>query len=78
MPSGEIGNMELFEKMYGKDETKIKLENGEIVPVQDEFVDMMKRWGFKKRQRYAQLLSWGHTQRDAFHYVEFHQGKIEK
>ena len=28
-------------------------------------------------QRYAQLLSHGYSQRDAFHFVEFHEGKVQ-
>ena len=69
--------MEVFKDLYGEDKTKIKLDNGDIVPIDGDFAVPMKKWGYKKRQRYAQLLSLGYSKRESFHFVEFHGGVAE-
>lgn len=68
--NGDIGSMK-------KMETKYANEVNNIVPVPSKEISILKGWGKKKRERYAELIKEeGATNEQAFDVVENYKGII--
>lgn len=68
--NGHIGTTEEMEKRYGKN-------NPSVVPVPSKEISILKNWGKKKRERYAELIKEeGATNEQAFDVVENYKGII--
>lgn len=67
--NGDTGTMEEMHKKYGAD-------NPSIVPIPSKEVSIIKQWGRKKRDRYAELMKMGTSNDQAFDIVENYKGSI--
>lgn len=67
--NGDIGSMEEMEKKYAN-------ELNSLVPVPSKEISILKGWGKKKRERYAELIKEGANNEEAFDVVENYKGII--